>query len=112
MRTVFVLAKQCLARNTVEGRGNPGNGVYESFRGGELSIADEWEGRQAGEFERLRCSCVRFGWNISTPRHPGGNPGANLKSISHRCHPILVVFVWKLIKETMDLPLGCLQAGV
>ena len=25
--------------------------------------------------------------------HPGGNPGANLKSISHRCHPILVAFV-------------------
>ena len=24
--------------------------------------------------------------------HPGGEPGANLKSISHRCHPILVVF--------------------
>ena len=28
--------------------------------------------------------------------HPGGNPGANLKSISHRCHPILVAFVWAL----------------
>ena len=25
--------------------------------------------------------------------HPGGNPGANLKSISHRCLPILVAFV-------------------
>jgi len=24
--------------------------------------------------------------------HPGGNPVANLKSISHRCHPILVTF--------------------
>ena len=30
------------------------------------------------------------------PSHPGGNPEANLKSISHRCHPILVVFVWVL----------------
>ena len=30
--------------------------------------------------------------------HPGGNPGANLKSISHRCHPILVAFVWELTK--------------
>ena len=38
------------------------------------------------------------------PSHPGGNPGANLKSISHRCHTILVAFVWELTKETIDLP--------
>jgi len=37
---------------------------------------------------------------------------ANLKSISHRCHPILVAFVLELTKETIDLPLGCLQGGV
>ena len=43
--------------------------------------------------------------------HPGGNPGANLKSISHRCHPILVAFVWELTEETIHLPLGCLQGG-
>ena len=43
--------------------------------------------------------------------HPGGNPGANLKSISHRCHPILEAFVWELTKETIHLPLGCLQGG-
>jgi len=43
--------------------------------------------------------------------HPGDNPGANLKPISHRCHPILVAFVWELTKETIDLPLGCLQGG-
>jgi len=43
--------------------------------------------------------------------HPGGNPGANLKSISHRCHPILVAFVWELTKETIYLPLGCIQGG-
>jgi len=43
--------------------------------------------------------------------HPGGNLGANLKSISHRCHPILVAFVWELTKETIHLPLGCLQGG-
>jgi len=36
---------------------------------------------------------------------------ANFKSISHRCHPILVAFVWDLTKETIDLPLGCLQGG-
>ena len=43
--------------------------------------------------------------------HPGGNPGANLKSISHRCYLILVAFVWKLTKETIELPLGCLLGG-
>ena len=42
---------------------------------------------------------------------PGGNPGANHKSISHRCHPILVAFVWVLTKETIHLSLGCLQGG-
>jgi len=36
---------------------------------------------------------------------------ANLKSIPHRCHPILVAFVWELTEETIDLPLGCLQGG-
>ena len=43
--------------------------------------------------------------------HPGGNPGADLKSISHRRHPILVTFVWELTEETINLPLGCLQGG-
>ena len=32
------------------------------------------------------------------PLHPGGNPGANLESIYHRCHPILLAFVWGLTK--------------
>jgi hypothetical protein len=27
---------------------------------------------------------------------PEGNPGANLESISNRCHPILVGFAWDL----------------
>jgi len=41
-----------------------------------------------------------------------GNPGANLKSISHKCYLLEVAFVWELTKETIDLPLGCLQGGV
>ena len=41
--------------------------------------------------------------------HPGGNPGAHLKSISHRCHPILVAFAWDMTQETIKLPLSCLQ---
>ena len=44
--------------------------------------------------------------------HPGGNTGGNIKSISHRCNPVLVAFVWELTEETVDLPLGCLQGGV
>ena len=32
-------------------------------------------------------------------------------SISHRCHLFEVAFVWELTKETMHLPLGCLQGG-
>ena len=44
--------------------------------------------------------------------HPGGNPGANLKSKFHTWHPILVAFVRKLTKETINSPLGCLQGGL
>jgi hypothetical protein len=44
--------------------------------------------------------------------HPGGNPGANLESISHKCYLQEVAFEWELTKETIHLPLGCLQGGV
>ena len=43
--------------------------------------------------------------------YPGGNPGVNLKSTSHRCYLFEIAFVWALTKETMHLPLGCLQGG-
>ena len=36
---------------------------------------------------------------------------ADLEPISHRCHLFEVAFVWGLIKETIQLPLGCLQGG-
>ena len=39
------------------------------------------------------------------------NPGANLKSISHRCYIREVAFEWELTKETIYLPLDCLQGG-
>jgi len=48
---------------------------------------------------------------LPSQSHPGGNPGANLKSISHRCYLFEVAFVWELTKETIVLPLGCLQGG-
>ena len=43
--------------------------------------------------------------------HSGGNPWANIQSISHRCYLFEVAFVWELTKETIHLPLGCLQGG-
>ena len=36
-----------------------------------------------------------------SPSRPGGNSGANLKSISHRCHPILEAFVLELKKPSI-----------
>ena len=44
--------------------------------------------------------------------HPGGNPEANLKPISHRCYLQEVRFEWDMTKETIYLPLGCLQGGL
>ena len=32
-------------------------------------------------------------------------------TVFHRCHPILVAFVWESTKETINLPRGCLQGG-
>jgi len=40
---------------------------------------------------------------------PWSNPGAKLKSISHRCYLFEVAFVWGLTEKTIDLFLGCLQ---
>ena len=57
---------------------------------------------------RSRIDLLAAGQNMG---HPGGNLGANLKSISHRCHPILVTFLWELTTKTINLPLGCLQGG-
>ena len=44
--------------------------------------------------------------------HPGGNPGANLKSISLKCYLQEVAFEWELTEQTIYLPLGCLQGGL
>jgi len=59
-------------------------------------------------------SQVTFGY-LDTPQekvsHPGVELRANLKSISHRCYLFEVEFVWELTKETIHLPLGCLQGG-
>ena len=36
---------------------------------------------------------------------------ANLESISHRCYLRKEAFEWELTKDTIYLPLGCLQGG-
>ena len=51
------------------------------------------------------------GLDFGCSGQPGGNPGANRKSISHSCYLFEVAFVWELTKETIVLPLGCLQSG-
>jgi len=49
--------------------------------------------------------------DVRRPHHPGGNQEANLESISHRYYLREVAFEWELTKETIYLPLGCLQGG-
>ena len=49
-----------------------------------------------------------LGWQS----HLGGNPGADIKSISHICYLREVSYGYELTKSTIHLPLGCLQGGV
>jgi len=70
-----------------------------------------WHGAFQEAFGVRICALKWFPCIGAVVDHPGGSPGANLKSISHRYHPILVAFVWELTKETIQLPLGCLQDG-
>ena len=48
---------------------------------------------------------------IGLGTHPEVELMANLESISHRCYLFEMVFVWELTKETIHLPLDCLQGG-
>ena len=67
----------------------------------------------ASQQQRMGLSCQGLhAPPLAVACHPGGNPGANLKSISYRCHLFEVAFVWELTQETIVLPLGCLQGGV
>ena len=63
------------------------------------------------------CVCVYIYVHIYTCKYvycnriavhpgPGGNPGVNVKTISHECYLEGVAFVYELTKETIDLPLG------
>ena len=61
----------------------------------------------------LFASAVECGARVghTVPTHRGVELRGNLKSISHRCHLEEVASVWELTKETIHLPLGCLQSG-
>jgi len=110
--------------------------IAKSFGKRPTSLWAAWGACEQHRSYTLICPCIP-GWGSAlggdprsagerrcpVPRHvgmrgaakrsrPGGNPGANHKSISHRCHPILVAFVWDLTKETIDLPLGCSRVAV
>ena len=50
--------------------------------------------------------------HLSHGNHPGGDPGINLRSVSHRCYLVEVTFVSELTKETIVLPLGFLRGGL
>ena len=69
------------------------------------------QSRETSNYSR----CARTDKGVSAlgqvSNHPGVELRANLKSISHRCHLFEVAFVWELTKETIHLPLGCLQGG-
>ena len=59
----------------------------------------------------LRVPLVHLFFVDPVPVHHVGNPGANLESIFHRCYLREVAFECELTKETIYLPLGCLQGG-
>jgi len=45
------------------------------------------------------------------PTPPWRQPMCKSQVNLPQCHPMLVAFVWNLTKETIVLPLGCLQGG-
>ena len=49
---------------------------------------------------------------FNSVNRPGVELRANLKTISHKCHLEEVAFVWELTKETIHLPVSCLQGGL
>ena len=85
-------------------------GVFKRQFTTDLSIFDD-NFPQNGSKNEETAPRTRTGYPHEGPSvgHPGGNPGANLKSISHRCHTILVASSRELTKETINMPLGCLQ---
>ena len=85
-------------------------GRVRGRRGGTL-IVDGGLRAGSGAWLAVCDSVFAGGGNTASPLHPESNPGANLNSISHRCFLREVAFEWELTKETIYLPLGCLQGG-
>ena len=88
----------------VEMGGSGGGGMAEAngsgAHGGRAKGGGEGGGEGSVPEDAVMVGSGASPWSSSVldldSIRPGGNPGANLKSISHRCHPILVVFVWEL----------------
>ena len=73
----------------------------------EFRIGRERPGRYRG-----RCRPWRTRQEQSLPGPTlEATQGQILKSIPHRCQPILVALPWELTEEAIGLPLGCLQGG-
>ena len=70
------------------------------------------KGIRSAEGEISPACHLRATPHTSSSCHAGGNPGANLKSISHRCHLREVALESELTRETIFLPLSCLQGGL
>jgi len=110
----------CLYRNFVQGEScfRWSNPREQSLLQGYLAHRTpppEVGGGAYSPGDRTSVPCTRTAhWLYSVNKyatHPGVELRANLKSISHRCHLFEVAFVWELTKETIQLPLGCIQGG-
>ena len=99
-------------RRVMGGRGGNGWRIWVAWESLSTSLrqGQPREGKSHGQALPLSLS-----FTLASPRrsgsnqdlnHPGGNPGANLKSISHRCYPFRVAFTWELTKDTIAMPLG------
>ena len=65
-----------------------------------------------GERARKRVRVYIYLYTANMAHLPGDELRANLKSIAHSCFLFEVAFVWELPRETIHLPLGCLQGGI
>jgi len=83
----------------------------EDFVGKHRAVVVAFCAASAGKCRLLAPEVKKAAESTASGFIPRPNPGANLKTISHRCYLFEVAFVWDLTKKPIDLPLGCLQGG-